>query len=67
MELWDMHHVRRIDDSGFIDSLYSAQPNPRSAAQAKDPEFKKEQAKKKEEVIAKIKACGHPMGDACGC
>ena len=26
MELWDMHHVRRIDDSGFIDSLYSAQP-----------------------------------------
>jgi ABC-type nitrate/sulfonate/bicarbonate transport system substrate-binding protein len=67
MELWDLHHVRRIDDSGFIDALYDAQPNPRSAAVAKDPEFKKEQARKKEEVIAKIKACGHPMGDACGC
>ena len=23
MELWDLHHVRRIDDSGFIDRLYS--------------------------------------------
>jgi NitT/TauT family transport system substrate-binding protein len=23
MELWDMHHLRRIDDSGFIDALYT--------------------------------------------
>ena len=22
MELWDLHHVRQIDDSGFIDKLY---------------------------------------------
>ena len=22
MELWDLHHVRQIDDSGFIDRLY---------------------------------------------
>ena len=22
MELWDMHHVRRLDDTGFIDNLY---------------------------------------------
>jgi ABC-type nitrate/sulfonate/bicarbonate transport system substrate-binding protein len=27
MELWDLHHVRRIDDSGFIDRLY-ARPDP---------------------------------------
>jgi hypothetical protein len=67
MELWDMHHVRRIDDSGFIDNLYSGQPNLKVAAQARDPEFKKEQAQKKEDVIAKIKACGHPMGESCGC
>lgn len=26
MELWDMHHVRRIDDTGFIDRLYQAKP-----------------------------------------
>jgi hypothetical protein len=67
MELWDMHHVRRIDDSGFIDGLYKAVPNPKNAARAKDPDFKKEQAQKKEEVIAKIKACGHPMGGSCDC
>jgi ABC-type nitrate/sulfonate/bicarbonate transport system substrate-binding protein len=23
LELWDMHHVRRIDDSGFINNLYA--------------------------------------------
>ncbi|MDH3240764.1 MAG: ABC transporter substrate-binding protein [Alphaproteobacteria bacterium] len=23
MELWDLHHVRQIDDSGFVDALYS--------------------------------------------
>jgi ABC-type nitrate/sulfonate/bicarbonate transport system substrate-binding protein len=67
MELWDMHYVRQIDDSGFIDNLYRENPNPKLAAVAKDPDFQKEQASKKEEVIAKIKACGHPMGEACGC
>jgi ABC-type nitrate/sulfonate/bicarbonate transport system substrate-binding protein len=24
LELWDMHHVRRIDDTGFIDKLYAS-------------------------------------------
>ena len=23
MQLWDFHHLPRIDDSGFIDNLYS--------------------------------------------
>jgi len=22
MQLWDLHHIRRIDDSGFVDALY---------------------------------------------
>src|ERR1700722_16254915 len=22
MELWDLHHLRRIDDAGFVDGLY---------------------------------------------
>ena len=22
MELWDLHHIRRLDDSGFVDQLY---------------------------------------------
>jgi ABC-type nitrate/sulfonate/bicarbonate transport system substrate-binding protein len=68
VELWDMHHVRRIDDSGFIDDLYGTErPSTRAANQAKDPEFKKEQARKKEEVIAEVKACGHPMAEVCSC
>ncbi len=25
MELWDMHHLRRLDDAGFIDNLYGNQ------------------------------------------
>lgn len=27
MELWDLHHLRRIDDSGFIDALYGRKAN----------------------------------------
>jgi ABC-type nitrate/sulfonate/bicarbonate transport system substrate-binding protein len=26
MELWDLHYIRRLDDSGFVDDLYSAKP-----------------------------------------
>src|SRR5262249_10779429 len=22
MQLWDLHHIRRLDDSGFVDALY---------------------------------------------
>ena len=25
IELWDLHHLRRLDDAGFIDSLYGNQ------------------------------------------
>jgi ABC-type nitrate/sulfonate/bicarbonate transport system substrate-binding protein len=28
MELWDLHHLRRIDDSGFVDGLYAARETP---------------------------------------
>ncbi len=66
MELWDMHHVRRIDDSGFIAKLYGDE-DPKLAAMQKDPEYRKEQAHKREAVIAAVKACGHPVGQDCGC
>jgi ABC-type nitrate/sulfonate/bicarbonate transport system substrate-binding protein len=26
MELWDLHYIRRIDDSGFVDDLYKKTP-----------------------------------------
>jgi hypothetical protein len=25
MELWDLHHIRRLDDAGFVDALYGKQ------------------------------------------
>jgi hypothetical protein len=28
MELWDVHHIRRIDDSGFVRSLYGNRAAP---------------------------------------
>jgi ABC-type nitrate/sulfonate/bicarbonate transport system substrate-binding protein len=67
MELWDTHHIRRIDDSGFISDLYANMPPHPEAQHAHDPEFQKEQAKKQEAVIAAVKACGHAMSMSCGC
>jgi ABC-type nitrate/sulfonate/bicarbonate transport system substrate-binding protein len=32
MALWDLHHVRRLDDSGFIDNLYGNKEARRGAA-----------------------------------
>jgi hypothetical protein len=66
MELWDMHHVRRIDDEGFISGLYGKQ-DPGTASNQRDPEYRREQEQKREAVIAAVKACGHPIGEDCGC
>jgi ABC-type nitrate/sulfonate/bicarbonate transport system substrate-binding protein len=68
MELWDLHHVRRIDDTGFVDGLYAAdKPDARAAKDRLDPEFRREQEKQQEKVIAAVKACGHLEGEDCGC
>ena len=67
MELWNTQHVRRIDDSGFIADLYARTPAHPEAKHAHDPEYRKEQAKKQDEVIAAVKACGHPFTMSCGC
>ena len=26
MELWDLHYIRKLDDSGFVDDLYKKTP-----------------------------------------
>jgi ABC-type nitrate/sulfonate/bicarbonate transport system substrate-binding protein len=67
MELWDLHHVRRIDDTGFAKSLYGQKIDPRVARDRKDPEYKHEQERKRAEVIAAVKACGHLENQDCGC
>jgi ABC-type nitrate/sulfonate/bicarbonate transport system substrate-binding protein len=64
MELWDLHHLRRIADSGFVDQLYGRKQADKNAA---DPEYQKEQKKKQAEVVAAVKACGHAANVDCGC
>jgi ABC-type nitrate/sulfonate/bicarbonate transport system substrate-binding protein len=66
MELWDMHHVRRIDDSGFTASLYRERDTAALSAK-QDPEYRREQEQKRDAAIAAVKACGHPFGEDCGC
>jgi ABC-type nitrate/sulfonate/bicarbonate transport system substrate-binding protein len=67
MELWDLHHVRHLDDIGFIDGLYAQRKADPHAKDRSDPEFKREQAKQQEKVVAAVKACGHLEGEDCGC
>jgi ABC-type nitrate/sulfonate/bicarbonate transport system substrate-binding protein len=68
MELWDLHHIRQLDDSGFVASLYgTGKSDARRAKEEQDPEFRREQEAKQAKVIAAVKACGHPLGEACDC
>src|SRR5438094_7711239 len=67
MELWDLHHIRRIDDTGFVKALYGQNINPRVAEDHGDPEYKREQERRQAEVIAAVKACGHLDTEDCGC
>jgi ABC-type nitrate/sulfonate/bicarbonate transport system substrate-binding protein len=68
MELWDLHHIRQLDDSGYVDALYGRQRgDARAAKNQKDPEFVREQERQQAKVIAAIKACGHLESEHCGC
>jgi hypothetical protein len=67
LELWDLHHVRRIDDSGFVRDLYAGTDMSAAKANAADPEYRKEQSALRERVIAAVKACGHLETENCGC
>ena len=66
LSLWDTHHVRRIDDMGFVDDLYRADAGP-DAKHAGDPDFLKDKAKEAARVIASVKACGHSHNEDCDC
>jgi ABC-type nitrate/sulfonate/bicarbonate transport system substrate-binding protein len=68
MELWDLHHIRQLDDSGFVASLYgTGKRDAKAAKERQDPEFQREQEDKQAKVIAAVKACGHPLGEVCDC
>ncbi|MFI5024944.1 MAG: ABC transporter substrate-binding protein [Alphaproteobacteria bacterium] len=63
MELWDLHHIRRLDDTGFIDGLYGKAAPRRPADPERIAELKKQQA----EADDVIKACGHLESEHCEC
>jgi len=68
MELWDLHHIRQIDDTGFVNDLYGSRLSDVLAARdQKDPEYQREQQRKQAQVIAAVKACGHLQSEDCGC
>jgi ABC-type nitrate/sulfonate/bicarbonate transport system substrate-binding protein len=68
MALWDLHHIRQLDDSGYVDELYGRQrEDARKAKERKDPEFAREQERQQAKVIAAVKACGHLESEHCGC
>jgi ABC-type nitrate/sulfonate/bicarbonate transport system substrate-binding protein len=68
MQLWDLHHIRRLDDSGYVDALYgNNKPDARTIRNQKDPEFQDEQAAHQAKVIAAVKACGHLETEQCDC
>jgi ABC-type nitrate/sulfonate/bicarbonate transport system substrate-binding protein len=65
MALWDLHHIRRIDDSGFVNNLYNA---PRGQVEKSiDLEEVTEREKQRAEIIAAFKACGHAVDISCDC
>ena len=69
LALWDMHPIRKIDDSGFIDQLYGVNRHKHAHDHdhKHDPEEAADKAKKQEEMIAAVKACGHLAGIDCDC
>jgi ABC-type nitrate/sulfonate/bicarbonate transport system substrate-binding protein len=66
MALWDLHHVRRIDDSGFIDQLYGSNSG-RDRTHAHDPDYATEKAAEQHRIIDAVKACGHLESEHCEC
>jgi len=68
LSLWDLHMLRQIDDSGFAAELYAqSAPGAKEAKLVADPEYRKEKARLQAEVIAAVKACGHPEDEPCDC
>ena len=61
MALWDLHYVRRLDDSGFVKNLYSP------VRLANDPDLLAQRKQENEAAVAAVKKCGHSIGSECGC
>jgi hypothetical protein len=67
LQLWDLEHLRHIADSGFVRGLYEANSSAAEKQGFIDPDFVHEQDRRKAEMIAAVKACGHLRTDNCCC
>ena len=65
MELWDLHHIRRIDDLGFVKELYG-NGRQAQAGHAHDHLHAHDQAAKQKEFEAKVTASGAVVSTDCG-
>ena len=63
MELWDLHHLRQIDDSGYVRELYERKPVP----VASDADEIAQRHANEAAIVREVKKCGHLLGVACGC
>jgi ABC-type nitrate/sulfonate/bicarbonate transport system substrate-binding protein len=68
MELWDLYHIRHLDDIGFVDGVYGSQKgDARSAQDQKDPEYLRDQERKQAAVVAAVKASDHLESESGDC
>ena len=69
LELWDLHHLRQIDDTGFVDGLYgnrNISPAPHAHEHGYDHQHDHAHAASASDIEAKITASdavGHPGCD----
>ena len=66
MALWDLHHARHIDDTGFTDRLYGANRG-RNETHAHDPEKIAEKIAEQKRILEAVKVCGHMEHEHCEC
>jgi len=67
LQLWDLEHVRHLADCGFVKGLYETNSSAAEKHGFIDPDFVHEQDRRKAEMIAAVKACGHLRTDNCCC
>lgn len=63
LALWNLQHVRHLDDIGFVDSLYGRNTTPHIP----DPDELAEIARINANLVSEVKQCGHLHSMSCSC
>jgi ABC-type nitrate/sulfonate/bicarbonate transport system substrate-binding protein len=67
LELWDLHHIRRLDDMGFVDALYGNQRGSSRAGQAAHDHGQGDAASPAAATIAGLERIGSTACDDDDC